>query len=189
MPQIAIVYHSRSGHTKVVAERIAYGVEQAGGRASLFASSAAIAHIDELDAMDAIVFGCPTFMGSTSAEFKAFMDASGSKWYGQKWRNKIAAGFSNSGGWSGDKLCTLQQIAIFAAQHGMLWVGLDVKPGFSTSTGSIEDMNRIGSWLGLMTQSNSDEAPEKSPNQGDRRTAEYFGNRIYEVTKQFLHGK
>ncbi len=189
MPKIAVIYHSRSGHTKVVAQHIASGVEQAGGKATLFTSVEAVARLDELDAMDALIFGCPTFMGSTSAEFKMFMDATGNKWRGLKWRNKIAAGFANSSGWSGDKLCTLTQLSIFAAQHGMLWVGLDIKAGFCNSHGSIHDLNRIGSWLGLMTQSNDDESPAVSPPQSDRLTAEYFGNRIYEVTKQFLHGK
>lgn len=36
----------------------------------------------ELDRADAIIFGCPTFMGSVSSEFKAFADASG-------WRGDI----------------------------------------------------------------------------------------------------
>jgi NAD(P)H dehydrogenase (quinone) len=189
MPKIAIIYHSRSGHTKVVAQHIAHGAEQAGGTVALLTSAEAMLHLDALDSMDALVFGCPTFMGSTSAEFKAFMDATGNKWRGLKWRNKIAAGFANSSGWSGDKLCTLTQLAIFAAQHGMLWVGLDIKAGFCHSNGSINDLNRIGSWLGLMTQSNDDESPAASPPQSDRLTAEHFGSRIYEVTKQFLHGR
>src|SRR5437868_4161691 len=97
MPKIAIIYHSRSGHTKVVAQHIAAGAEQAGGQVTLF----------------------------TSAE----------------------------------------------------------------ATTRIDDLNRIGSWLGLMTQSHDDESPAVSPPQSDRLTAEHFGSRIYEVTKQFLHGK
>ncbi len=51
------------------------------------------------------------------------------------WRNKIAAGFTNSGARSGDKLATLVQIAIFAAQHGMHWDNLDLPAGNNSSTG------------------------------------------------------
>lgn len=46
----------------------------------------------------------------------------------QLWRNKIAAGFTNSGAMHGDKLHSLVTMALFAAQHGMIWVGLDLFP-------------------------------------------------------------
>ncbi len=52
-----------------------------------------------------------------------------------KWRNKVAAGFTNSGAQNGDKLHSLISMALFAAQHGMLWVGLDLKPGNDSSRG------------------------------------------------------
>ena len=65
----------------------------------------------ELAAADVIVFGAPTYMGSASAVFKQFMDASSKAWYGDVWKNKLAAGFTNSASWSGDKLNTLQQMS------------------------------------------------------------------------------
>jgi NAD(P)H dehydrogenase (quinone) len=37
------------------------------------------------------------------------------------WQGKLAAGFTKFGGLSGDKLAVLQQLNIFAMQHGMLW--------------------------------------------------------------------
>jgi multimeric flavodoxin WrbA len=187
--QIGIIYHSRTGRTKVIAEHIAIGAHNAGAKTYTFECKEAIIRLDELDSMDAIIFGCPTFMGSTSAEFKSFIDATGIKWSSQKWRNKIAAGFTNSGAWSGDKLCTITQLAIFAAQHGMIWVGLDLKAGFSSAGSSQDDLNRVGSWLGLMTQSNSDQGLDISPPMSDLKTAEYFGQRIYSITKQFINGK
>ena len=53
------------------------------------------------------------------------------------WRDKVAAGFTNSGAKSGDKLHTLTSLAVFAAQHHMHWVSLGLGAGLdNTSTGS-----------------------------------------------------
>jgi NAD(P)H dehydrogenase (quinone) len=117
----------------------------------------------ELDSADAIVFGCPTYMGSASAVMKAFMEESlRPQWTEQRWKDKLAAGFTNSAGMSGDKLVTLQQLAGFAAQHGMLWLTLGEPPGWQDSSGSAGDINRLASFLGLMTQSNSIKGPTSS---------------------------
>lgn len=71
-------------------------------------------------------FGSPTYNGSISAKLKQFFeDANKPAWAELKWRNKIAAGFTNSGAHSGDKLNMLMSMALFAAQHAMVWVGLD----------------------------------------------------------------
>ena len=43
-------------------------------------------------------------------------------WFEQKWADKLAAGFTNSGSQNGDKQNTLVDIATFAAQHGMVWI-------------------------------------------------------------------
>ena len=42
-------------------------------------------------------------------------------------------------------MCSL---AVFAAQHHMLWVSLGLPPGWNSSTGSDQDLNRLGFWLG-----------------------------------------
>ena len=127
-------------------------------------------------------------MGSASAPMKQFMDASSKVWFTRGWQDKIAAGFTNSASWSGDKLSTLSQFAILAAQHGMIWVSLGQLPGNNSSKGSPEDANRIGSYLGLMTQSNSDESAETAPPKSDRMTAELFGKRVAEAAKRWSGG-
>ncbi len=100
-----------------------------------------IEHIDWdlLDASQGIIFGSPTYMGSVSADFKRFMDSSSKRWRDRIWQGKLAAGFANSGGLSGDKLSVLQQIHLFAMQHGMLWSGL---PLMSTGHNQ-DDLNRL----------------------------------------------
>jgi ketosteroid isomerase-like protein len=86
---------------------------------------------------------------------------------------------------SGDKLLTLQQLAGFAAQHGMLWLPLGQPPGWQDSAGSADDRNRLASFLGLMTQSNSDQGPGEAPPRSDRETAGRFGKRIALATRRW----
>ena len=136
---------------------------------------------DQLAAADAIVFGAPTYMGSASAPFKQFADASSKVWFTQGSKDKLSAGFTNSGSWSGDKLNTLIQFATLAAQHGMNWVNLGMMPGFNKKGSTAEDLNRVGSYLGLMAQSNVDEGPDTAPVASDRKTAGTLGRRVAEA--------
>ena len=193
MTNVAIVYHSGFGHTAVVAEHIARGAAGVPGVSVRILKADELAAPDkgpwaELTTADAIIFGAPTYMGSVSAPMKQFMDASAKIWFTQGWKDKIAGGFTNSASWSGDKLSSLSQLAVFAAQHGMIWTGGGLPPGNNSSKGSPEDLNRVGSFLGLMTQSNADESPEVAPPSSDRRTAEGFGARIAEAALRWRRG-
>lgn len=47
-----------------------------------------------------------------TADFKKFMDSTSKRWKERLWQGKLAAGFANSGGLSGDKLAVLQQLNI-----------------------------------------------------------------------------
>ncbi len=183
---VAIVYHSGYGHTAVVAEHVAKGAREVPGvEASLYKAEELASPDkgpwDQLAAADAIIFGAPTYMGSASAPFKQFADASSKVWFSLGWKDKLAAGFTNSGSWSGDKLNTLIQFVTLASQQGMNWVSLGMMPGFNKKGSTPEDLNRVGSYLGLMTQSNIDESPETAPIASDRKTAELFGRRVAEA--------
>ncbi len=182
---ISIVYDSGYGHTAKQAQAVADGVGRVpGAKVKLIAVADGPIAWEELEASDAIIFGSPTYNGSLSAKLKQFFeDSTAPVWRELKWRNKIAAGFTNSGAQSGDKLNTLMSIALSAAQHAMIWVGLDLLPGNSSSSkGSIDDLNRLGSWLGAMAQSNGDEGPEATPPESDLRTAAHLGQRLAEIT-------
>ncbi|MBX5162324.1 MULTISPECIES: flavodoxin family protein [unclassified Rhizobium] len=184
---ISIVYDSGYGHTARVAEAVAEGVREVqGAEVNIVAVAEGPVDWTALEKSDAIIFGSPTYSGMISARFKQFCENSTkTAWFEQKWRNKIAAGFTNSGAQHGDKLNSLVSMALFAAQHGMIWVGLDIMPGNASSTGSVDDLNRHGSWLGVMTQSNNDQAAEITPIQSDLMTATYLGRRVAETTGRF----
>lgn len=183
---ISIIYDSGYGHTARQAKAVADGVGKVpGAKAQLIAVSEGSIPWDTLEASDGIVFGAPTYNGSPSARFKQFCeDSTRPAWNGMKWRDKVAAGFTNSGAQNGDKLHSLISMALFAAQHGMLWVGLDLKPGNDNSRGSVYDLNRLGSWLGAMAQSNGDQGPDDTPIQSDLETAAHLGQRVAETVRR-----
>jgi NAD(P)H dehydrogenase (quinone) len=178
--RIAIVYHSGYGHTARQAEAVMVGVSQVDGAiAQLLSVEEAQVSWSDLAKADAIIFGAPTYTGSASTAFTAFMDASSHAVMtnGFGWKDKIAAGFTNSGSRSGDKLATLIQIALFAAQHGMHWVNLGLPPANNSSTGSEEELDRLGFWLGAGAQSNIDQGPDLVPPTGNFRA---FGCRWFQ---------
>jgi multimeric flavodoxin WrbA len=182
MAKVSVVYHSGFGHTKVIAEAVTRGARQVEGtEVNLVPVEQVEQQWAALEASDAIIFGTPTYMGSVSAPFKAFMDASAKTWFEQKWKDKLAAGFTNSGGLSGDKLNTLQTLAVFAAQHGMLWVG-------QAETVVPDGVNRLSSYLGVMTQAGN-VAPEQEPGSADQATGEAFGRRVAQAAARWQRGR
>jgi NAD(P)H dehydrogenase (quinone) len=190
--RIAIVYHSGYGHTARQAAAVKTGVEQIDGAdALLLTVEEAQQRWGDLAAADAIIFGAPTYVASASAAFKAFAEASSHAvmTQGFGWRDKIAAGFTNSGSRSGDKLATLIQFALFAAQHGMHWVNLALPPANHSSTGSEAELNRHGVWLGAGAQSNTDQGADIAPPEADLATARHLGQRVATVTLQFVLGR
>lgn len=189
---IAVVYHSGYGHTAKQAEAVARGAQSVeGASVDLVSVDGPDAPWDLLAQADAIIFGAPTYMGGPSAQFKAFQDATSSTVFaaGSLWKDKLAAGFTNSASRSGDKLAALQQMSIFAAQHGMHWVNLGLPPANNSSTGAETDLNRLGFFLGAGAQSNADQGPDLAPPRADLLTAEHLGRRVAETALQFVRGR
>ncbi|HEX5594553.1 MAG TPA: flavodoxin family protein [Micromonosporaceae bacterium] len=138
-----------------------------------------------LDAADAIIFGAPTYMGTASAAFHIFAQETSKRWAARAWQDKLAAGFTIAGAMSGDKLHTLQYFSILASQHGMHWINLDLPPGWSSSTGSEHDLNRLGITLGAGAQANTDQGPEAVP-KADAQTARHLGRRVAQTAAIFV---
>lgn len=189
---VAIASHSGFGHTARQAAAVADGVRTVPGVQAVRCDVATLGDPlwEQLAQADAIVFGSPTYMGSPSAVFQAFAEASSKVWAEQGWQDKLAAGFTNSSGVNGDKLNTLTSFVVLAAQHGMTWVNLGLPPGWLfTTTGSEHDLNRLGGFLGAMAQSPSDAPPETSPPDADLRTAHHLGRRVAHLAKQVAAGR
>lgn len=190
--RVAVVYHSGFGHTKKQAEAVRDGAAEIRDvEALLMDVTEAQQRWSDLEVCEAIVFGAPTYMGSASAEFKAFQEATSRPVMarGFAWSGKLAAGFTNSGARSGDKLSTLVQLSLFAAQHGMHWVNLGLPPANNSSKGSDEDRNRLGIWLGAGAQSNVDQGADLAPPRSDLDTARFLGRRVAETAWQLAKGR
>ncbi|KRV47267.1 NADPH-dependent FMN reductase [Wenjunlia vitaminophila] len=188
-PSVVVAYHSGRGHTAVLALAVAEGVRQAGATPTVLA-------VDDftddqwpvLDGADAIVFGSPTYMGNVSAGFQTFAERTSRRCVEGTWRDKVAAGFTNSGSKSGDKLQTLMAMAVLAAQHHMHWVNLGLAAGWNSTTGSEHDLNRLGFFLGAGAQTDTDVAADRV-HHSDALTCRHLGARVAEVTAQLLAGR
>jgi NAD(P)H dehydrogenase (quinone) len=188
-PALAIAYHSRFGHTAVLAEAVTEGAREAGADVTMIAVDRMTeADWDILDGADGIIFGSATYMGNVSAGFQAFAEQTGRRCLNGTWRDKVAAGFTNSGAKSGDKVNTLVSLAVFAAQHHMHWVNLGLGAGWNSSTGSEDDLNRLGFWLGAGAQTDVDADPDQV-HPSDVRTCRHLGWRAALVTRQLNVGR
>ncbi|OKO75799.1 flavodoxin family protein [Bradyrhizobium sp. AS23.2] len=184
MTQLAIIYFSVTGTTEKLAQAVERGAAAIADVTLCRIGSDDIVSgrfqnetvLRTIDAANGVAFGSPTYMGGPSAQFKAFADASSDRWSKQNWANKIAAGFTTGTCPSGDQLHTLTYFTILAAQHGMLWCGLDV-PGGEDPGGR----NRLGSQLGLATHLIDGTLP-----QSDLNTAEYLGRRLAQVASRHV---
>lgn len=181
MAKVVVVYHSGYGHTQRMAQVVAQG---AGAELVAIDAEGNLPEggWDTLNAADAIVFGSPTYMGNVSWQFKKFADASSKAWFTQAWKDKLAAGFTNSASMNGDKQVTLQTLFTLAMQHGMVWVGLGQMPS-NTKGAQRNDVNYLGSYSGAVAQSPSD-AGANDMLDGDLETARLFGQRVAKVAAQ-----
>jgi multimeric flavodoxin WrbA len=180
MTDIAIIHHSGYGHTRRMAEYVQNGVTKAGAAAHFLT-------IDEhgdlpeagweiLAKADAIIFGSPTYMGGPSWQFKKFADASSKPWFGQAWKDKFAAGFTNSASMNGDKFSTIQYFITLAMQHSMAWIGTGMMPA-NNKAATRDSINYVAGFSGALAASPSDASPDEMP-EGDLLTAEAFGERV-----------
>jgi len=183
MPTVSVIYFSGNGHTAKLAQAVQKGAASvAGVKTNLISISGDDITkgryvndtvFAQLDASDAIIFGSATYMGGPAAQFKAFADACGGKWYTSAWKDKISAGFTVSQGASGDKLSTLHYFFTLAMQLGMVWIGLTELPNPATG------INRLSSYSGVMGQAGQ-EPTDIAPNAADKQTGEILGKRVAE---------
>ncbi len=181
MSNIVIVFHSGYGHTAKIAQAVAEG---SGGTLLAIDAEGNLPEggWEQLAAAKAIVFGSPTYMGSVSWQFKKFADASSKPWYTQAWKNKIAAGFTNSATLNGDKFSTIAYLVTLSQQHGMFWVGTGMLP-MNAKEHTRDHINNLGGSTGLLAATPSNASVDEMV-PGDIATAKAFGARVAEaVTK------
>ncbi len=189
MTRIVTLFHSGYGHTRRQAEAFHAGAASVPGTSATLVAIDADGSLPEggweaLAAADGIAFGSPTYMGGPSWQFKRFADASSKAWAAQAWKDKVAAGFTNSASINGDKHSTLHYMVTLAMQHGMLWVGTGLMPA-NTKAANRNDVNWLGSSTGAMAQSPADAGVEDGPLPGDLDTARQAGARFATAAKRW----
>src|SRR5471032_1921305 len=170
MTSIAIVYFSGYGHTVKQAEAVQQGAAGVAGAAATLYRIDQNGDLSE-DALAAI---------GQAWQFKKFADKSSASWFGQGWKNKVAAGFTNSASTNGDKFSTIQYFWTLAMQHSQIWVGTGVMPSNKKEHGPA-DVNWTAGFGGALAISPSDASPDEAPRSGDLETARLLGRRVAEL--------
>jgi NAD(P)H dehydrogenase (quinone) len=118
--QVLVMYYSKTGHTKKLAEEIAKGVEEVGGVTAAVKSAAEVTKDDFVKA-DGIIAGSPVYFGTMAAELKAVFD----QFVGvrKKMEDKIGAAFATSGDQSGGRETTIMSIIQALLIYGMIICG------------------------------------------------------------------
>jgi NAD(P)H dehydrogenase (quinone) len=116
MAKALVVYYSRTGNTKKMAESVAEGIKKEGVGAVL--KDVKDTGADELLKYEAIIIGSPTYYGSMAAEIKKLLDDS-VKFHG-KLDGKIGAAFASSANVAGGNETTVLDILNAMLIHGMI---------------------------------------------------------------------
>ena len=117
MPGVLVVYHSRSGHTELMAGRICGALRDEG--LEVTCKKVEDANVDELLSVDGVVIGSPTYYGTMSAPVKRFLDESVK--HHTRLDGKVGAAFSTSGS-TGQETTVLSILAALLI-HGMIIQG------------------------------------------------------------------
>ncbi|MGB1327941.1 MAG: NAD(P)H:quinone oxidoreductase [Porticoccaceae bacterium] len=148
---VLILYYSRNGHVKMLAEQIAQGVEMAGIEArlrtvpSVSTVCESIAQSipdsgdiycteDDLANCSGLLIGSPTRFGNMAAPLKYFLDGTGSLWASGALIGKPAGAFTSSSSIHGGQESTLLSMMIPLMHHGMLIAGVPYSESALSST-------------------------------------------------------
>ena len=150
-PYILILYYSRNGHVKMLAEQLAQAVEMAGIEARLRTVPSVSAEVEataesipekgdlyctqeDLANCNGLLLGSPTRFGNMAAPLKYFLDNTGSLWASGALIGKPAGVFTSSSSIHGGQETTLLSMMIPLIHHGMLIAGIPYSESALSST-------------------------------------------------------
>jgi NAD(P)H dehydrogenase (quinone) len=121
MPKILVLYDSKTGHTRAMAEAVADGAR------SMPQAEVTLKHVDEADSSDlfehhGIAVGSPTWCGLVTWKLKKFFDESICVW--GKVEDKVGCAFSSVGSHGGGAEMTCMAILNMMINYGMLVFGV-----------------------------------------------------------------
>lgn len=118
--QVLILYYSKGGNTRRLAEAIAEGVQQTDGVEAVLRHTRDVSREDFVNSAGIIV-GSPVYFGTMAAELKKVLDDYVS--VRRQMENKIGAAFTTSGDPTGGKETTMMSIIQALLIYGMIIVG------------------------------------------------------------------
>ncbi len=194
MAKILVLYHSIHGHIEQMAEAIAEGArEHPGSTADIrrvpetlsaevlqkmgakLDQPAAVAHVDELPAYDAIVFGTPTRYGGMTGQMRSFLDQTGGLWVKGALVGKVGSVFTSSGTQHGGQESTILGFHTSLLHHGMIIVGLP----YSCQTQMGIDEIKGGSPYGASTIAGGDGS--RQPSAQELSMARFQGRHVAQI--------
>ena len=118
--QVLVLYFSKGGNTKKLAQQIAQGVERVDGVTSVLKHTREVTKDDFL-ASSGVIAGSPVYFGVMAADLKRVFD----EFVGTRKRmeDKVGAAFATSGDPSGGKETTIMSIIQALLIYGMVIVG------------------------------------------------------------------
>ena len=155
MPSVLVLYYSRYGSTKAMAQHVAYGVKSVDGIEARIRTVPPVsmtcetvednipetghlyAESSDLETCDGLIIGSPTRFGNMAAPLKYFLDSTGTQWLSGALIDKPAGVFTSTSSLHGGQETTLLSMMIPLLHHGMVIVGIPYseKALLSTSTG------------------------------------------------------
>ncbi|WIO73400.1 NAD(P)H:quinone oxidoreductase [Porticoccaceae bacterium LTM1] len=138
---VLILYYSRSGNTRTMAEQIAEGVEAAGmeGRLRTVPAVSTVCEATESDIPEqgdlyatkedlrncsGLILGSPTRFGNMAAPLKYFIDSTSEEWLNGDLIGIPAATFTSTGSLHGGQESTLLSMMLPLLHHGMVIAGI-----------------------------------------------------------------
>ena len=117
---VLVLYYSKGGNTRKLAEAIAEGVAQVDGVDAVLCHTRDVTRDDFVNA-DGLIVGSPVYFGTMAAQLKRVLD----EFVGvrRKMENKVGAAFSTAGDASGGKETTIMSIIQALLIYGMIIVG------------------------------------------------------------------
>ena len=120
MADVLVVYYSRSGNTRKMAEAVAEGAREVPG-AKVSLQSVENTSPDHLLAAHAVIMGSPVYYGTMAAPLKTLIDSS--VIHHRKLNGKVGAAFASSGADHGGNETTVLDILKALLIHGMIVQG------------------------------------------------------------------
>ena len=150
-PYVLVLYYSRNGHVKMLADQIAIGVEGAGMEARLrtVPMISTVCEVSESDIPDhgdiycsqhdladcsGLLLGSPTRFGNMAAPLKYFIDGTAGLWMNGSLIDKPAGVFSSTSSLHGGQESTLLSMMLPLLHHGMLVAGIPYSEASLTAT-------------------------------------------------------